>query len=137
MRTKKTVNKKPTDKELDRLWVKACRARDGNMCVYTREIHPGRPAITEGLNVHHILRKATHRMRWELDNGITISQGTHFYVAHGPGVRAKQFEQWALSRLSSRAHAHLLLFQNMIGGLDKFALKLYLEKQIKTFEARK
>ena len=133
---KKTISKKPTDKELDRLWAQACRERDGNMCVYTREIHPGRPAITEGLNVHHILRKATHRMRWDMDNGITISQGTHFYVAHGPGIRSKQFEEWALGRLSLRAQKNLNMFKNMVGGVDKFALKVYLQNQINLFKAR-
>ena len=128
----KTKNDRPTDKELDVLWREACKARDNYICVYTKEIH--HRIHEHELQVHHIMKKATHRMRWDIDNGITLYKGIHFNVAHGPGCRPKQFEQWALGRLPKKSRDRLNMYQNAIGGVDRFALKVYLLQQIRVFK---
>ena len=128
----KTKNDRPTDKYLDNLWRVACRARDKNECVYHREIY-GRKNI-EVLQVHHILQKATNRLRWDLDNGITVTKGIHFGYFHSKKpIQRDQMEQWALMRLPKKAQDRLNMFQNAIGGLDRFALKIYLLQKIKEF----
>ena len=128
----KTINKAPTIKELDKLWADCVKARDGHICVYSQDIH--KKIELEGLNAHHILKKGNYRIRYELDNGITITKGIHFYVAHGPGCRPKQFEEWALARLPKARREKLLMFQHALGGTNKSALKIYLQKELEKFE---
>ena len=133
MSIKKTVNMRPTDKRLDYLWRTACAARDGYVCVYSKEIH--HKIVERDLQVHHIYKKATHRMRWDMDNGITLTKGVHFYVAHGPGIRPDQFKQWAIQRLPKKAQDRIEMYKNAVGGVDRFALELYLLNQCRKYKA--
>ena len=131
---KKTKNDRPTDKELDKLWAEVCRARDGNYCVYHKELF-GRHCC-EILQVHHINKKCTNRLRWEVSSGITICRAVHFSIAHSQKpIQENQFREWALGRLPQKEREKLVMFQNAVGGVDRFALKIYLQQQLKKFLA--
>jgi len=132
----KTKNDRPTDEYLDGLWREACYLRDGGECVYHREILHRKNV--EILQVHHILQKSTNRLRWDLDNGITVTKGIHFGYFHSkkPVVR-DQMEQWALMRLPKKAQERLNMFQNAVGGLDRFALVIYLKQKIEQYKLKR
>lgn len=133
MKFKKTKNDRPSDKELDALWAAVCRARDGNVCRYHKELF--NRECTEVLQVHHHSRKSTNRIRWELSAGITICKAVHFSIAHSQKpVQENQFREWALGRLSQKERDKLLMYQNAVGGLDRFALKIYLKQKLKEFQ---
>ena len=138
----KTKNDRPTDKELDRLWSDACIARDGGKCIYTYEIgRYGRTHVIDrgGICVHHILKKSTNRLRWDLDNGITVSNTkVHFPIAHSQKpIQETQFREWALGRLSRKSQDRLKMYQYAVGGLDRFALKIYLLQKICEYERQR
>lgn len=122
-----------TVRVLDRLWQNCIKARD-KRSVFSFEIY-GR-TDTEGLVGHHILGKATHRLRWELDNGITITTGQHNFVAHGSRTRQSQFEQWALDRLPKSKRDKLGMMKWQTGGVDKEGVKIYLEQKLKEYSGR-
>jgi len=115
-------------------------ARDGNKCVYTYEIYK---TVLERnqtvLQVHHLMRKSTFRLRWDLTNGITITKGIHYGVAHSNSPTVEnQFRGWALDRLPAKDRDALELLERMksCGGVDRFAVKLYLEKKLMEYSKR-
>jgi len=135
--TAKTVNLAPTVEELDALWNKCVKTRDGFKCVYSKEVLGHH--VDTILQAHHILEKPNQRLRWELSNGITITKGVHFGVAHSNSViRRLQFLQWALDRLPKKKRQELLRLDKVktVGGVNKFLVKIYLEKKLKEFESK-
>lgn len=129
---KLTRNDRPTDKELDKLWSAVCRARDGNVCRYHKELF--NRECTEVLQVHHILKKCTARLRFDLDSGLTICKGVHFAIAHSQKpVQENQFREWAIGRLPKKSREKLEMYQYAVGGVDRFALKIYLQQKLKEY----
>ena len=130
---KLTKNDRPTDKALDALWGACIKARDGNVCRYHKELFNRECA--EILQPHHILKKATNRLRWDLDSGITICKSVHFSIAHSQKpIQENQFREWALGRLPKKSREKLEMFQNAVGGVDRFALRIYLKQKLKEFQ---
>jgi len=130
---KLTKNDRPTDKQLDALWSEACLWRDGHRCVYSFEVLH-RQVTGPVLQVHHILKKATNRLRWDLDSGITAEKGVHFGLFHSEKpIVESQMRQWALGRLTKKAQDKLNMYQHAVGGVDRFALKIYLLQKIREF----
>jgi len=130
---KLTKNDRPTDKEMDKLWGDCVKARDGGTCRYHRELF--NQNCYGILQPHHILKKATNRLRWDLDSGITICKGVHFSIAHSQKpVQEDQFREWALGRLSKKIRENLEMYQYAVGGVDRFALKIYLQQQLRKFQ---
>jgi hypothetical protein len=120
MKLKNRVDKKPTIKELDKLWAKAIKLR-ANMRSEYKHVE-GAP-----LHAHHINGKNTHSDRYNLDNGVCVTGGQHFYVAHVQG-RAQAFKDWALKKRGVTEEQLKLTSRNRV---DLFATKLYLEQKIK------
>lgn len=133
----KTVNNRPTDKQLDNLWRECCLARDGYLCRYTKELYKTELNKNNAvLQVHHIMEKATNRLRWDLNNGITIVKDVHFGIAHAKSPTPRnQFREWALDRLTRKERKDLEFIdrQKGTGGVDRFALKIYLEQKLNEF----
>ena len=116
--------KQPTVEILDKLWAKCVKERAGYKSEWSGK--------TENLNAHHIDGKGNYRMRWELDNGVCITNGEHFYRAHKASTAAK-FRKWAMKRRGI-TEADIRLWKRALGGTDKFAVKIYLEQQLKKFK---
>ena len=123
MKKLKTKNSRPTIKELDKLWADVIKARAGHVCEYSGK--------TEGLNAHHIHGKPNYRLRYELDNGVCITKGVHFFVAHVQG-RAEAFKAWAM-RLRGLSNEKASLLGMKCGASDLFLIKIFLEKKLKEF----
>jgi len=129
MKIKKTINNLPTDKELNTLWAECVKERAGRRSEYSGK--------TDRLNAHHILGKASQRLRWELENGVCITGGEHKYIAHGDTTRKSKFEEWAL-RLRALGDTdkmtRISALKWITGGVDKFAVKIYLEQKLAEFK---
>ena len=121
-----TLAKRPTDKELLKLWREVVLKKAGNKCEY-----PGCNK-TEYLNAHHIHSKSKRSVRYDPDNGIILCAGHHTLnnnSAHKDpdfkdiiiqaGVRTKEF----FDKLRLRAFAP--------AKLDLNAVKLDLLNQLK------
>lgn len=123
----KDLKGKKLDKKLDELWSYAVKLRAG----FKSELS----GKTEGLNSHHILGKSTHRLRWDIDNGICITNGEHKFIAHGSQSRSVKFLDWAMARLPMSVADKLRMILRMKKlKVDKVAVLLYLKKKIEQGE---
>ena len=66
--------KKLTKAKVDTLWSRLVKERDGYKCIICGK--------TENLNSHHLYGKKSHRMRYLLDNGVTLCRYHHKYGVH-------------------------------------------------------
>lgn len=122
---KKTLNKRPTLKQLDKLWADVVKARAGMKSEYSGK--------TEGLNAHHIHGKPNYRLRYEINNGVCITSGEHFYIAHVQG-RSQKFKDWAMNLRGFNDDMAAILAKGC-GGTDLFMIKLYLEEKLKVLRS--
>ena len=135
---KKTVNNAPSDKYLDDLYREVCLTRDGWMCRYMKEKHSAvMTRENANLEVHHIMKKTTRRLRWNLSNGITITEKSHKNIAHNQDPTIKNsFRLWALKRLTKTQREGLEKLERLreTGGVNKFTVKEYLKLKLKTYQ---
>lgn len=116
--------KKPSVKELEKLWSECVKARAGFKSEYSGK--------TDQLNSHHIHGKPNYRLRFELDNGVCITSGEHFFIAHHAG-RENEFKDWACKQHGlTREKAKRL--SNECGKTDLFAVQIYLKQKLKEFK---
>jgi len=123
MKSKYTLSMKPTKAELDKLWAKVIKARAGYKSEYRD--------ILGTLNAHHILGKATLSLRYNLDNGVCVTNGQHFFVCHNTG-RSADFKQWALEKRGVTEEQLKLTSRNKI---DMWGMKIYLQEKLKELNA--
>jgi len=114
----------PSIKALDALWAEAVKLRAGNVSEYSGK--EGR------LNSHHIEGKGNHRLRWELDNGVCLTGGEHRFIAHRQD-RSADFRKWAMKKRGVTEDT-LILWKRQLGGIDRFAMQLYLKQAIKYYK---
>ena len=115
---------RPKIKELDKLWADCIKARAGHKSEYSGK--------TEKLNAHHIHGKSNYRMRWELDNGVSITSGEHFFIAHIQG-RSQKFKEWAM-KLRKFGEIKAKRLSTQLGGTDLFGVKLFLQQELKKYD---
>jgi hypothetical protein len=118
--------KKPdTKKHCDELWSKLVKLRAGNKSELSGK--------TKSLHSHHIFGKPNLRLRYELDNGICLTSGEHFYTAHVQG-RKYIIEDLARKRLGKKRYAELE--QMCSKSFKSFlpAIQIYLENELKKYE---
>ena len=111
---------KPKVKDLDKLWSTAVKLRAKMKSEY-------KDIGDTNLHAHHIIGKSTHSLRWNLDNGVCVTGGQHFYAAHVQG-RSQAFKDWALKHRGVTEEQLKLTSRNRV---DLFGMKLYLEQKIK------
>ena len=111
---------RPTKKELDKLWATVVKLRAGMKSEYKH-------LPNTNLHAHHIIGKSTLALRYNLDNGVCVTGGQHFFVAHHTGRSAK-FKTWALSHRGVTEDDLLLTSRNRV---DLWATQMYLEQKIK------
>ena len=114
---------RPSIAQLDRMWSEAVKLRAGMKSEYSQK--------DEYLNSHHIEGKGNHRLRWELDNGVCITSGEHLYIAHRQD-RAADFRKWAMEKRGI-TEDDLTIWKRQLGGIDRFAMYLYLKQAIKKY----
>ena len=121
---KYTISRRPNKKQLDPLWTKAVKLRAHMKSEY-------RHIPDAYIAAHHIEGKATLAMRYSLDNGVCVTTGQHKFIAHTQG-RAKRFREWALKKRGVTEEYLNIISRNRI---DMFTMKIYLQQQIKKYEA--
>lgn len=118
--------KRPSVASVEKLWAECVKARAGYKSEYSQK--------TENLNSHHIHGKPNYRLRFELDNGVCITSGEHFYIAHNAG-RENEFKDWACKQHGlDRDKAKRLAGE--CGGTDLFAVQIYLKQKLKEFKTK-
>jgi len=124
---------KPTIKQLDKLWADIVKAKAG----YKSELS-GREGMQIGgdyvLNAHHLIGKPNHRLRFDLSNGICITKGEHNFDAHGSRTRQEAFEN-KVKELRGDIYNKLMGLKRYTGS-DLFAIKLYLENELKNIVSK-
>lgn len=123
MKQLKTKSRRPTVKELDKLWSECIKARAGYVSEYSGK--------TENLNSHHLHGKPTYRLRFELDNGVCITGGEHKFIAHDT-FKSEGFKKWAMNLRGFDNDKAMSM--NRAGGTDMFAVQIYLKKKLKEFK---
>ena len=120
----KIVKGKTLKKQCDELWAKIIKLRAGNKSELSGK--------TEGLHSHHIIGKPGYRLRYELDNGICLTAGEHFFGIHHQG-RQKEYEQKIKNVKGGDIFERLSLLKNEKSKSLVF-VKLYLERELKSLQ---
>ena len=97
MKFRKPQTKKGWEKYCHDLWSYAVRLRDKFICQYS---HKKYNADSRGLHPHHIITKGSARgLRFDLDNGISLSCYYHRNVAHCQDIRqVGVFKEWIIDK---------------------------------------
>lgn len=61
-------------KRCDELWARIIKLKAGMKSEWSGK--------TENLHAHHIVGKSNYRLRYEIENGICLTAGEHFWIAH-------------------------------------------------------
>ena len=78
--------KKPKLERLDTLWSKKVKTLAGDKCEYCGK--------TTGLNSHHIFSRSNRRVRWDLDNGISVCVLHHVFGTFSAHKAPLEFAEW-------------------------------------------
>jgi hypothetical protein len=89
---------------------------------------------TENLHSHHIVGKPGYRLRYELDNGICLTAGEHFYGVHNQG-RMREYEYKIRAIKGADIFERLEKLKNEKSKSLVF-VKLYLERELKKLEVK-
>ena len=121
MKKIKIVKGKTLKKQCDGLWSKIVKLRAGNKSELSGK--------TENLHSHHIIGKPGYRLRYELDNGICLTGGEHFFGVHNQG-RQKDYEKRIREVKGQDIYERLeLLLHEKSKSLA--LIKIYLEQELK------
>ena len=96
---------------LDKLWADKVKARDGKCIVCEK---------TGGLEAHHVLGKASHRLRYCLANGVTLCNYHHIRGIHSDNLRVSTSISNAI-----KLHIGTYLYESLLSlELDNTKLSL-------------
>ena len=125
------LSNRPNVKELDGLWAECVKARAG----YKSERPPYKSKY-EGnvLHAHHINGKPNYTLRWDLNNGICVTGGEHFFVAHNTG-RAAEFRKRAMIIRGVTEEESSFKAEYSV-KVNLFVVKAYLQSQLEVFRGR-
>ena len=117
--------KEPNLKKIcDKLWSDIIKER----AEYKSEISdlPGNVA-------HHIVAKPNLRLRYDLDNGICLSNATeHIFGAHHKfdTVRARKFQDLIINKIGRERYNKLLSLRKGSSKVDLKLIKIFLEQEL-------
>ena len=120
MKKIKTVKGKTLKKQCDDLWSKIVKLRAGNKSEISGK--------TESLHSHHIIGKPGYRLRYELENGICLTAGEHFFGVHNQG-RQKDYEERIKTVRGQDIYERLSLLKNE-KSKSLALIKIYLEQEL-------
>lgn len=113
---------KSLKKECDEIWSKIVKLKAGMKSEISGK--------TESLHSHHIVGKPNYRLRYEIENGICLTAGEHFFGIHHTG-RQKEYES-KIKRVKGKDIYDRL--EKLKGDNSKTNLKLvkiYLQEELK------
>ncbi len=85
----KKKSKKTEVRELDDIWKKRVKERDDYNCLVCRKKVEGK-----NCHAHHILPKQFKKLRWDIDNGITLCFRHHKVGKYSAHLNALWFAFW-------------------------------------------
>ena len=92
---------------------------------------PGKKAGgTAILQDHHPAGKANYRLRYDLENGICLTEGEHSWIAHNSN-RAEEFRRFVLKKKGAGFFDRMALLENQTGKTDLRMTKIYLENELR------
>lgn len=124
------VSKSPhklLEQDCNKLWACAVKLRAGNKSEMSGK--------TEGLHAHHIAGKPNYRLRFELENGICLTAGEHWYIAHNTG-RQEKFRSFVRILRGYEIYERLEALKWDQNKTDLQMVKVYLQNKIKEFGSR-
>ena len=119
---------KDLKKDCDKLWAEIIKKRAG----YKSELSgkPGKQAGGDNvLNAHHIFGKPNFRLRYELDNGICVTNGEHNFGIHNAG-NAEEYREKIIRKIGIERWSRLAELKRDNGKTSIQLTKLYLEKEL-------
>lgn len=109
----------------DSLWAMAVKKRAGNVSEISGK--------TGSLHAHHIVGKPNYRLRYELDNGICLTAGEHFFTAHNAG-RVEDFRKKVMALRGKDIFERLSQLKWDQCKTDMLVINAYLKQKIKEME---
>jgi hypothetical protein len=106
----------------DKLWSEIVKIRAG----YKSELS----GETESLQSHHVAKKPNYFLRYCLENGICLTKGEHFYLAHGN--KEEEFREIVKKLRGKDIYDKLRLMINNTCELK--LIKIYLEQELKKYK---
>jgi len=134
---KRKYKPKSLKKQCDDLWIECIKARAG----YKSEISGKKGRQIGGehiLGSHHIFGKPNYRLRYDLDNGICLTNGgEHKFGVHNQG-RKEAFEK-EIRKVKGKKIMEKLenISKYKTGGIDLKMIKIYLEQKLSEFKREK
>lgn len=126
------VKSKTTKKELDELWTLIIKTRAG----FRSELSGGKGKKIGGdiiLTAHHIFGKSNNRLRYDLKNGICLSNySEHIWGVHNrnnPPLAYSIHEQ-ILKKIGKETEIYLQGIRQFKGKTDLKLVKIFLEQEL-------
>ena len=121
-KAKKLISKK----SLDILWSKAVKILAGDVCEYcgvaNKHVKPNGKIVI--LNSHHVYTRADLRLRWVIDNGVSLCQFHHtFSTDFSPHLASPDFDEWILAKRGEDWLAGLREKRNNPAKVDRERLR--------------
>ena len=120
----KLPKSKSLKKQNDELWSECIKAR----AKYKSELS----GKTDRLHSHHIAGKDCYRLRWELENGICLTAGEHFYGVHHQS-RKQEYENKIKALRGDNIFERLELLRQYKVKVNLQLTKIDLEQKLKEF----
>lgn len=115
-------------KQCDNLWYEIIKKRAG----YKSELsgqHGKQIGGDSILNAHHIMAKPNFRLRYELQNGICLTQGEHKWGVHNPN-KAEEYRDKIIAYIGQERWDFLKSLKSSGGKPSIYLTKLYLENEL-------
>lgn len=119
-------SQKTLKKECDKLWADCVKAKAGHKSEISGK--------TESLHAHHLVGKANFHMRYCLENGICLTAGEHFYVAHHAG-RVEDFRSVVKALRGVHVFENLNILAHYNTKVDLWGVREYFKKELKRLAA--
>lgn len=119
--------KRTTIAQLDELWKRAVKLRDGWKCQ-----KPGCGSNFR-LQAHHVYTCRIYGLRWAILNGVALCSGHHRFWAH---QHSQDFHRWWVERVGVEAAEVIDARARMKSKapIDKELIRLHLEAEIQKYE---
>lgn len=122
-------------KKIENLWIEVIKARAG----YKSELSGKEGKQIGGdtiLTAHHIAGKPNNRLRFELDNGICLDNGTeHLFGIHNKfdPVKVKYYHDKIVEYIGEERYNRLLELRNYKGKVDLGVVEIMLKQELKKY----
>lgn len=110
---------------LDALWQKVVKTRDHFTCQYYRT-----PIISRDCQAAHVLSRTYRGVRWDPDNGVTLSAKAHMLFHRNPILAGR----WFAAHLGREKYDWLWAKAQAAGKIDRMAVKAHLRGLLKQLE---